>query len=226
MATRAVDAVGRLALQRARVRMPELAPDSVEVVELVRGSAFVVVRTAPSGIVVLDERGRLVRGRDRLVAIARHVATLREVDGALREAQLELRLEHAVRSLSLLGELDLAKSACDVKRLLSDLDQFRVSLEALIDERLRAPATPRTLRRTVNLLNEAAVADRAVVRTVRAAAATIASASFSGRASPESTLRRWVLARLSNADLPFFLYELGECDRSRQVAEFVTAARS
>jgi hypothetical protein len=225
MATRAVDSVGRLALQRARVRMPQLAPDSVEVVELARGSAFVVVRTAPAGIVVLDERGRLVRGRERVGAIARHVATLREVDEVLRDAQLERRLEHAERSSSLLRELDLRKSACDVGPLLTDLASFRAKVEALLDERARAPATERTLRRTVNLLNDAAAADRAVVRAVRVVADSIAGASLSDRASPEATLRRWVLARLSSPDLAYFHDELGERERSRYVSDFIAAAR-
>jgi hypothetical protein len=231
MSSRAPDAVGRLALQRARVRMPALAPDSMEVVELVRGRAFVVVRTYPTGVVVLDEAGKLVRGRPRLAAIARHLRAVRHLEAVLAESQLDRRLEHASRSSALLGRIAKALAGKELRRgaasLGQDVELYRSRLAALSDERRRlAPATERTLRRMVVCLNDAARADRGVVRTTRAVGATLACLPDDDRASPAASLRRWVVARLSSPDLPFFHEEIDVTDQGEFVRGFVEAARS
>lgn len=231
MGRRAPDAVGRLAVQRARVRMPALSPDSVEVVELVRGQAFVVVRTNPSGVVVLDESGRLVRGRPRLAAIARHLRAVRQVDAVLAESQFERRLEHAQRSTALLGRLAEVIAGKELRRgtvvLGRDVELYRIRLVALHDEQRRvAPATERTLRRTVACLNDAARADRGVVRTTRSLGATLAGVPCDDRTSPVASLRRWVVARLGSPDLPFFHEEIDGSGEGEFVREFVVAARS
>lgn len=211
--------------------MPALSPDSVEVVELVRGQAFVVVRTNPSGVVVLDESGRLVRGRPRLAAIARHLLAVRLLDAVVAESQLERRLEHASRSAALLERLAAALAGKELGRgtaaLGRDVELYRARLAVLYDERQRiAPATERTLRRTVSHLNDAARADRGVVRTTRALGATLAAVPSDDRAPPIASLRRWVVARLGSADLPFFDEEIEGSDKGEFVREFVIAARS
>jgi hypothetical protein len=211
--------------------MPALSPDSVEVVELVRGQAFVVVRTNPSGVVVLDESGKLVRGRPRLAAIARHVRAVRQVDAVLAESQLERRLEHASRSTALLGRLAEAIAGKELRRrtvvLRRDVELYRTRLVALHDEHRRiAPATERTLRRTVACLNDAARADRGVVRTTRTVGVTLAGVPSDDRTSPAASLRRWVVARLGSPDLPFFDAEIDGSDDGEFVREFVAAARS
>jgi len=162
--------------------MPALSPDSVEVVELVRGRAFVVVRTRPSGVVVLDEAGKLVRGRPRLAAIARHLHAVRQVETLLTESQLERRLEQASRSTVFLGRVTATLSGKELRRVATTLGQdvelYRSRLITLTDERHRlAPATERTLRRMVSCLNTAARADRGVVRTARVVGATLADVS-------------------------------------------------
>ncbi len=231
MGSRAPDAVGRLALQRARVRMPALSPDSVEVVELVRGRAFVVVRTHPSGVVVLDEAGKLVRGRPRLAAIARHLHAVRQVEALFAESQLGHRLEHASKSAALLDRIAGALPGKELRRgaavLALDVELYRTRLVALADERGRlAPATERTLRRTVSCLNAAARADRGVVRTARTLGAALAGVPAGERTSPAASLRSWVVARLGSSDLPFFHEEIDETDQDEFVREFVTSARS
>jgi hypothetical protein len=211
--------------------MPALAPDSVEVVELVRGRAFVVVRTHPAGVVVLDEAGRLVRGRPRLAAIARHLRAVRHVEAVLAESQVDRRLEHASRSAVLLGRITEAIAGKELRRgaasLGQDVELYRERLAALSDERRRlAPATERTLRRRVACLNDAARADREVVRTTRVLGASLAGLPPGDRTSPAASLRRWVVARLSSSDLPFFHEEIDGTDPRQFVSEFVAAARS
>jgi hypothetical protein len=229
MAARTSDTVGRLAVERARTRMPGLAPDSVEVVELVRGRAFIVVRTAPDGVVVLEESGRLVRGRDRLVSIARHVCALAHVELAFTEAQLDRRLEHTTRSTSLLGDAAASvrnrPARRELRAVVDELDAYGDLLTTLHEERLRPlPATERTLRRLVTMLNAAARRDRAVVRGTRRLAAALSLAGQDG--ATMATLERWVIARLGSADLPFFYWDLDEGSDARFVAEFVRAARA
>ncbi len=211
--------------------MPDLSPDGVEVVELVRGRAFIVVRTWPERVVVLDESGRLVRGRERLTAIARHVRAVHQVEGVLGAAQLERRQEDAVRGATLLRRLDEALAAIrlgpEAATLRADLELFGGRLVALLDERSRSlPATERTLRRTVTLLNDAARADRSVVRGARTLARALAGRPAEDRASPAATLRRWAVERLGAPDLPFFHPEFDDRDRGRFVDEFVLRARS
>ena len=106
MASRAHRPVSVVAVERARSRIPGFSPDSVQVVELARGNAFVVVRMLPSGVVVLDRAGRLVRGRDRLATIGRHLRAVEQVGQALAEARLEQRGEHAALSGVLLERLE------------------------------------------------------------------------------------------------------------------------
>ncbi len=208
--------------------MPELAPESVEVVELARGRVFVVLRDAGEGVVVLDERGRLVRGVERLAAVARHARALEQVATALAEARLDRRLEHATHSRASLEELmpdGEPRVAGDLRRVLDELETYRRRLLELRDERhRRAQATERTLRRTVSLLTEAARADRAVVRATRRLAV---SCTESTAKNPCATaLHRWALARLTGDDLPFFHPELDEVDGALFVEEFVRAARA
>lgn len=233
MAARPSHAVGRLAVERARVRMPGLAPDSVEVVELARGEAYAVLRSRPAGILVLDERGRVVRGRERLAAIGRHVRTLGLVRGLLAEARVDLRAEEAERSLELLSVLDADRprvpGAMRVAEIRSLISRLRGSLELVQEEERRGlPPTERTLRRTTALFDDAARADRRVVRAVRLLASDLAAA---GRLRPEQpdrssvVLLRWILGRLERPDMPFALLELDEPGERLDVAEFVAAAR-
>jgi hypothetical protein len=231
MVARTSETVGRLAVERARVRMPHLAPDSVEVVELVRGRAFVVVRKAPDGVVVLEETGRIVRGRERLAAIAAHVCALSHVRHAVAEAQLDRRVEHTSRSSALLRGVAASsrdrRLRRDLRELLAELDAYRVRLDALQEEWLRpAPATERTLRRLVSLLNAAARDDRAIVRSTRELAADIARARANGNGAAPAMLERWAIARLGCADLPFFYWELDAEDDVAFVVDFVRAARA
>src|SRR6185295_13235812 len=102
MAVGTPSAVSRLAVERARARQPGLAPDSVEVVELTRGQGYVVVRMLPQGLLVVDERGRLVRGRDKLVLIGSHLVAVSRVKTHAQEARFERRQAHAGESIPLL----------------------------------------------------------------------------------------------------------------------------
>lgn len=229
MAARTAETVARLAVERARVRLPGLAPDSVQVVELVRGRAFVVVRTRPDGVLVLDAAGRLVRGRERLVAIARHVDATARVERALADAQLERRLEHATRSAEFLDTASREIAERGVKtavvRVVGDLGTLAERLSVLRDEWQRqVPATERTLRRLVTLLDSAARSDRDVVRGARELALALCSRSPDGPGV--APVRRWVAARLASADIPFFYWELDAAESERYVADFVRVARA
>lgn len=222
MATRSSDVVGRLAVERARARNPGLAPDSVEVVELARGCLFALVRAAPSGVVVLDERGRLVRGRERLIRIARHLRAAQAFEEAQHDAQLERRAEHARRSIDFLERVDRD----DARRVMTELRQLELRLEAvLLDRRRGVLTTERTLRTRIELHNHAARADRAVMLATRRLAGELARESESPSTS-RSGLDRWVLARLGSADLPFFYPELDASESASFVAELVAAARA
>jgi hypothetical protein len=232
MAARPLHAVGRLAVERARARLPGFAPDSVEVVELIRGQAFVVVRTAPAGVAVLDEYGRLVRGRPRLEAIARHVDALGRTRLAFEEARLERRRVYAEESIALLARQCRVFSRQALRpRIAALVDR----LEALRDrlgtvqselERQRGlPPTERTLRRRIGLLNNAAAADRAVVLAARVLAADLMRVERGAKAHAPTTLQRWLAARLGSSDLPFFYAELDELEGRRFVESFVASAR-
>jgi hypothetical protein len=226
MAARSRKLVGKAVLERARARLPDLAPDSVEVVELVRGQAFVVVRTLPAGVVVLDQRGRLVRSRQRLAAIAEHLRASRKVRQAVHEARLDQRREHAGRSVALLEQL-----VAGYERSLADaIQRVCVELRALVEaiaslashtSRTDLPPTARTLRRTIALVNDAAAADRRAVREVRQLAAQLAS-----RGEDEDRVQRWAAQRLASADLPFVIPELDAEEAAEFVDSFVTSARS
>jgi hypothetical protein len=232
MAARPVHAVGRLAVERARARLPGFAPDSVEVVELTRGRAYVVVRTAPVGIVVLDECGRLVRGRPRLEAIARHVDALGRTRLAFEEARLERRSLYAEESIAL---LERQRRVCSRQALGPRIAALVDRLEALLDrlgavrgelERQRGfPPTERTLRRRIGLLNDAAAADRAVVLAARLLAADLMRVENSAKTHAPTTLQRWLTARLGSSDLPFFYAELDELEGRRFVESFIASAR-
>jgi hypothetical protein len=231
MAALPSDAVSRLAVERARARMPGLVPESIEVVELVRGRPHVVVHCSPAGVVVLDERGRLVRGRERLLAVARHLDGTRRAYRALEQGLLERRRAHAEESVALLSR-QLSRQRRTVLResvsaLLTELEALRERLALLEAEFRRRPGlqpTERTLRRTMAILNEAARTDRRVVLATRRLAAVMAG--IDGPTRRLETLRRWVAARLASSDLAFFVPELEEQERSRFVEEFVAAART
>ena len=231
MAAHPSEAVSRRAVERARARLPDLVPDSVEIVELVRSRPYIVVRFLPDGIVVLDERGRFVRGRERLAAVARHLDATGRVSRSLEQTLLERRRAHVEQSVALLRR-QLSRNRRGslrdaVASVLAELDGLGASLGGLEEDLRRQrsfPPTERTLRRTVGLLNEAARADRRVVRATRALAADVARASR--RRDPAETLRRWIAARLASSDLPFFLEELDERESDRFVEGFVAAARA
>ena len=155
-----------------------------------------------------------------------HLMTL-----VLAESQVERRLEHASRSAVLLGRVTEAIAGKELRRgaasLGQDVELYRERLAALSDERGRlAPATERTLRRRVACLNDAARADREVVRATRVLGASLAGLPPGDRTSPAASLRRWVVARLSSSDLPFFHEEIDGTDPRQFVSEFVAAARS
>jgi hypothetical protein len=233
MATRAQELVSR-AVERARLRIPGLAPDSVEIVELARGQAFVVVRTRGAGVVVLDSAGRLVKGRERLTVIGRHLRSLALLDRALQDARLAQRREHAERSIAFLGQAvagprgkkagpGVADVVARLEALVGAIDE--VAAQAERDREL--PPTERTLRRTVMLLNEAAAADREVVRAARRLAEQLAARRSTEAARPvEEKLHRWVVARLAGVDMPYFHPELEEAETARYVASFVAAVRT
>jgi hypothetical protein len=223
-----------LAVERARSLLPGLAPDSVEVVELARGQAFVVVRTKPAGVVVLDRSGRLVRGRERLVALARHLRALELLDGALEAARLGQRRDHAERSIVFLRQTAAGSRSKRLGDGVAGLVEALGALTATIDgasaqinqpEGLRP--TERTLRRAVTALNEAAAADRAVVLETRRLAGLLAVTRRGAARRPavEERLQRWVVARLTAADLPYHHPELEEAETARFVQSFVAAVR-
>jgi hypothetical protein len=209
--------------------MPELAPDSVEVVELARGKAYVVVRARGADVVVLDRQGRLVRSPQRLLAIGRHVLALQQVTRGFEEAKLAQRASDVERSRVLLSELAPRVRGQRAARLEAVLDALASLAAALEAARAHAPAsgtappTQRTLRRSVQLLNEAAAADRAAVRAVRELGGVLCLGS---PAPPRDKLLRWVLARLSSSDLPFFMQELAAVDQELYAASFAKLARS
>lgn len=235
MAVRPASTATRLAVERARSRLRGFAPESVEVVELTRGRPFVVVRTAAEVLLVLDERGRLVRGRDRLGAVARHLDLVVRVRATVEEARLDRRREHVEHSIDLLGghrrAFRTSSTGRCVSAVLESLGALGGSLEIVrleLERQRSAPPTERTLLRTIGLLNEAAVADRAVVLAARRLAAELGRAEevpTPQRASVR-TLRRWTVARLASPDLPFFYAELHEPEGQRFVEAFVAAGRA
>jgi len=207
--------------------MPELAPDSVEVVELARGKAYVVVRARNADVLVLDRLGRVVRSRQRLAAIGRHICAVQQVGRAFEEARLPQRAEQAEQSIALLGKLMAARpaKATILQGVTGSLVALREALQLAHMQAQRwkeAPPTERTLRRSVLLLNDAAVADRAVVRALRQLGAELRPDSSD---PPSDKLRRWVLARLSAPDVPFFMHELAAADQSRYASWFAKISR-
>jgi hypothetical protein len=224
-----------LAVERARSLLPGLAPDSVEVVELARGQAFVVVRTKPAGIVVVDRSGRLVRGRERLEALARHLRALELLEEALEAARLGQRRDHAERSIAFLRQTAAGSRSKRLGEGVAGLVEALGALTVAIDgatAQIGQPdglrPTERTLRRAVTTLNEAAAADRAVVFETRQMAAFLASTRRGAARRPavEERLQRWVVARLSAADLPFYHPELEQAETARFVQSFVAAVRN
>lgn len=231
MAVGTPSAVSRLAVERARARRPGIAPDSVEIVELTRGQTYVVVRMLPQGLLVVDEGGRLVRGREKLVLIGSHLLAVARVRAHAAEARLERRRVHVAESIPLLEAQRRQFARTGVRRgiaaVTDALEELGLRLEtlsiALIGQHGLQP-TERTLRRTVALLNDAALADRVVVRSTRLLAAELARLeTVPVTANP---LRRWVIARLASSDIPLFYPELDEVQTARAVDEFVGSARA
>ncbi len=233
MAVSASQARSTAALARARARMPGLLPDTVEVVEPSRGEVFVVVHTRPVGLVVLDGAGRLVRGRGRLAAIAAHRSASLALGRALREAFVGQRLEHARRSVALLADArarlggQRALPVAALERALGRLELALHELAAAERRQAERPPTERTLRRTITLLNDAAGADRDVVRVARALAVLLPGETGrpSARTNAATTIHRWIVARLASPDLRFFLPELERGEARETVRAFVDAAR-
>jgi hypothetical protein len=227
-------AVSRVAVARAKARMPDLVPDTVEVVELARGRLYVVIRAAPSGVVVLDERGRLVRGRSLIATIARHLDAVTRVRATLEEARIDQRLLHAEQAIALLErQRRLWGSSAASRRMAATVEALvglRARLDAVVAEiergRSHSP-TERTLRRTIGFLNQAASADRTVALAVRLLAAELARADARGGAhrTTATALSRWLVARLSGTDLPFFYRELDEALAERFVSGFLASTR-
>lgn len=232
MAARPASAVGRLAVERARARMPGLAPDSIEVVELARDTSYVVLRSSVEGVVVLDAGGRLVRAPGRLAAIGRHLracARLREWGEAASLAQRLAEAEVGVEAIERLRQPATRNGMpAQLRDLRERLREFTAAAEAVRDELRRSqPPTERTLRRAVGSVNEAARADRSAVRATRLAAAGLLGGglvrkAIGRRANP---LTRWAVARLDAPDLPFLYDELSAQDDTAVVVAFVAQAR-
>jgi len=228
MALRIHPHLGREAVERARRRMPELTPESVQVVELARGETYVVVRVRNAGVIVLDRLGRLVRTRDRLLAIGRHVRAVEQVARAFEQAKLPRRLEHAQLSLALLVRLVPSRphEAPSLDAATSALRSLELAIDAALAHAARwreAPPTERTLRRSITLLNDAAAADRAVVRTIRELGALLPPEKAD---PPTQKLRRWVLARLAGPDIPYFIVELAAAEQDLYAARFRKASQA
>lgn len=230
MAVRPASAVGRLAVERARAHMPGLSPDSIEVVELLRGKPFVVLRSG-YGVVVLDERGRLVRSPSRLAAVASHLRACAHLTEWGREALLPRRLDEAAAGAVVIEHLPPGarggKPGLALSNLRGRLRELASALDAAHEELRRSlPPTQRTLRRAVEAANDAARADREVARAARAAGASLPespSTAHGGR--PLAVLARWISARLAAHDLPFLYPELSEREDAAAVSAFVAAAR-
>jgi hypothetical protein len=217
------------AVERVRLRLPGLAPDSAEVVALARESTFVVVRTAPAGLVVLDRAGRPVRSRERLTAIGRHMRTTALLAEAVAEGRLDHRREHAERSVLLLRQAGRGRGAL-ARSIAATCNRLQVLADAIdaAEQAARpreAPLTERTARRAAILLNAAAAADRGVVAEARRLAELLVPPP-SEQSLAEEKLLRWAVARLGSADLPFFLPELDAAESERWVEGFVATARA
>jgi hypothetical protein len=228
MTVRAQRHLRRDAVERVRRRIPGLVPDSVEVVELARGEAYAVVRASSAEVLVLDRRGRLVRSPRRLSAVGRHLRAVGQVRGALAKAELVRRLGQAEASAELLRKLAPALSRDHAARLdgaIQALCAFQAALEAAIlaEGRSRtAQPTVRTLHRLILLLNEAAAADRAVVRAVRALGAALAAEEPT---PARDKALRFALARLATPDLPYFMRDLAAAEQEAYGAQFAQAVR-
>jgi hypothetical protein len=217
------------AVERVRLRLPGLAPDSAEVVALARESTFVVVRTAPVGLVVLDRAGRPVRSRERLATVGRHMRTTALLAEAVAEGRLDHRREHAERSVVLLRQAGRGRGPL-ARRIAATCGRLQVLSGAIEAAELaarprEAPLTERTARRAAILFNAAAAADRGVVAEARRLADLLVPPS-SEQPLAEEKLLRWAVARLGSTDLPFFLPELDAAESERWVQAFVATARA
>jgi hypothetical protein len=220
------------AVERARDLFPGQAPDSVAVVQLTREDGFVVVRSLPDGLFVLDLAGRLVRGRARLRAVAEHAEAVASFEAAIAASHLDKRREHVERSVSLLSDAvpglapTVAEPARAVIKTLSTLAAAIDGVVAEIGRQATALPTERTLSRAESLFNTAAVADRAVVRAVRVlghAVVSLRPAPQGLGSEPIDRVLRWVLARLASDDLPYILPAGHDAARDERVASFVAA---
>ncbi len=231
MAVGTPSAVSRLAVERARARRPGLAPDSVEIVELTRGQAYVVVRMLPQGLLVVDERGRLVRRREKLVLIGSHLLAVARLRRHAEEARLERRRTHVSESIPLLeshrrhfSRTGMRRGIAGVTDALEELGlRLEVLCSALAGQHGLQP-TERTLRRTIGLVNDAATADRVVVHATRRLG--VEMARLEAVPPVANPLRRWVIARLASTDIPFFYAELDEHQAARDIEDFVDSARA
>ena len=217
------------AVARVRLRLPELALESAEVVALAREATFVVVRTAPTGLVVLDRSGRPVRSRERLLTIAGHMRTTALLARAVAEGRLDQRREHAERSIALLSQASGGRG--QLPRLLAVTCDRLAALVSAIDAAQQAarpremPLTERTARRAAILLSVAATADRRVVAEARRLVGLLAGPRRESPSGAEEKLMRWAAARLGSVDLPFFLPELDREESERWIELFVATAR-
>jgi hypothetical protein len=221
------------AVERARDLFPGQMPDSLALVQLTREDGFVVVRSLPDGLFVLDRAGRLVRGRARLRAVAAHVEAVASFEEAIAASHLERRREHVERSVPLLTEAlqglppTVAERTRAVIETLSTLAAAIDGTLAEIGRHATALPTERTLPRAESLLIVAAAADRAVVRAVRLlghAVVSLRPAPQGLGSEPIDRVLRWVLARLASDDLPYLLPPDADTARDARVASFVAAA--
>jgi hypothetical protein len=217
------------AVARVRLRLPGLALESAEVVALAREATFVVVRTAPAGLVVLDRSGRPVRSRERLFTIAGHVRTTALLARAVAEGRLDQRREHAERSIALLHEASRGRGR--LAQLLAVTCDRLGALATAIEAAQQAarpremPLTERTARRAAILFNAAAAADRLVVAEARRLVGLLAGPRRESPSGADEKLLRWAAARLGSVDLPFFLPELDREESEHWIELFVTTAR-
>jgi hypothetical protein len=231
MAVGSPSSASRIAVERLRARMPGVAPDTVEIIELTRGHPYVVVRMLPEGLLVLDERGRLVRGRERLVVIGRHLLAVSKVRAHAGDARLDRRRAHVNESIVLLEgqrrfipRVAVRRGINTVSVALEQLGDRLEAVAAALEGQRTLPPTERTLKRTIGLLNEAAGADRTVVRATRELAWELSRLTTIPRGA--MPLRRWLIARLASTDIPYFYWELEEEQTARDVEEFLLSARA
>jgi hypothetical protein len=167
------------------------------------------------------------------VALAHHLRSLELFDEALKAARLTQRRDHAERSIAFLRQSVAGSRSKKLGEGVAGLVEALGALTVAIDgatAQVQQPGglrpTERTFRRAVQVLNEAAAADRGVVRETRRMAALLAARGNARRGAAEERLQRWVMARLAAVDLPYYHPEFEADATTRYVDGFVAAVRS